>query len=120
LLGINDIQQTPHQYDASAIEAGLRQLAVQAHEHGLRIFGCTILPYGGFVGYAPAGETTRQAVNAFIRSSGAFDGVFDFDRVIRDPRDPRRMRPAYDGGDHLHPSPAGLIAMGTAIDLAKL
>lgn len=120
LLGINDIQQAPHQDNPRAIEAGLRQLAVQAHEHGLRIFGCTILPYGGWREYSPAGEAARESVNGFIRSGAVFDGVFDFDRLLRDPSDPHRMRPDYDGGDHLHPSPAGLEVMGSAIDLSKL
>jgi lysophospholipase L1-like esterase len=120
LLGINDIAQLPHQNDAGAIEAGLRQLAVQAHERGLRIFVATILPFEGWHTYSPAGEAAREAVNAFIRKSKTFDGFVDFDRLIRDPSDPHRMRPEYDGGDHLHPSPAGLEIMGNAIPLNKL
>jgi lysophospholipase L1-like esterase len=58
------------------------------------------------------------AVNTWIRSSGVFDGVIDFDAVTRDPSDPTRMLPAYDSGDHLHPGDAGYKAMGDAIDLA--
>jgi lysophospholipase L1-like esterase len=120
LLGINDIQQTPHQNDPLQIEAGLRQLALQAHEHGLRVFGCTILPYGGFQTYQPAGEAARRAVNTFILTSGIFDGTCDFDRAIADPSDRTRMLPTYDSGDHLHPNTAGLKVMGSLIDINKL
>jgi lysophospholipase L1-like esterase len=59
----------------------------------------------------------RRAVNDFVRSSGAFDGVIDFDRVMRDPARPEAMLPAFDSGDHLHPNDAGYKAMGDSIDL---
>ena len=120
LLGINDIQQRPQEHNARHIENGLLQLAAQAHEHGLRIVACTILPAEGDYAYSPAVETTRKAVNAFIRSSTAFDAICDFDAALRDPTDPHRMLPAYDSGDHLHPNSAGLRVMGSLIDLQKL
>ncbi|MGZ3532299.1 MAG: SGNH/GDSL hydrolase family protein [Vulcanimicrobiaceae bacterium] len=120
LLGINDIQQLPHQNDPAMIESGLEQLARQAHARDIRVMACTILPYGGWENYDAAGEAAREAVNAWIRKSGAFDAVTDLDAVIRDPVNPRRMRPAYDSGDHLHPNSAGYLAMGNAIDLSKL
>jgi lysophospholipase L1-like esterase len=117
LLGINDIQQTPHEYDARRIEFGLAQLVLRAHAHGLRVVGCTITPYEGWLTYQPAGEATRLAVNAFIRTSGIFDGVADFDAVVRDPADPHRLLPRYDSGDHLHPNAAAYRAMANAVPL---
>jgi lysophospholipase L1-like esterase len=120
LLGINDIQQDPHQYDASSIEQGLQQIALQAHAHGLRAVACTITPYAGWLTYDMTGEATREAVNAFIRRSRVFDAVADFDAAVRDPSDPRRLLPAYDSGDHLHPNAAGHRAMASVIDLGAL
>lgn len=120
LLGINDIQQSPHDYDAGAIEFGLAQLAQRAHTHGIRIVACTITPYEGWLTYETRGERTRQAVNAFIRTSKLFDGVADFDAVVRDPSRPSRLRPSYDSGDHLHPNAAAYAAMAAAVNPALL
>ncbi|WP_269857452.1 GDSL-type esterase/lipase family protein [Streptomyces sp. RPT161] len=117
---INDIQQTPHVYDPRAIEAGLRQFVARAHAHHVRVVAGTIAPYGGFPAYQPAGERTRRQVNAFITHSRLFDAVLDFDAVVRDPHQPVRMRPAYDSGDHLHPSDAGQRAMARAVPLRVL
>jgi lysophospholipase L1-like esterase len=86
----------------------------------VRIFGATLLPYHGAGYYSPAGEAIREAVNAWIRTSGAFDGVVDFDAAMRDPADPLRLNPAYDSGDHLHPNDAGYQAMADAISLDML
>jgi len=102
------------------IIAGYRHLIAQAHARGVRIFGATLLPYQGAGYYSPAGEAIREAVNAWIRTSGAFDGVIDFDAVMRDPADPLRLNPAYDSGDHLHPNDAGYQAMADAINLDML
>jgi lysophospholipase L1-like esterase len=118
LLGINDIQQSPHQYDPRMIEFGLVQIARRAHMRGLHIIGCTITPYEGWLTYDPRGEQTRLAVNEFIRTSRTFDGVADFDAVVRDPKDRHRMRPAYDSGDHLHPNADAYKAMAASINLA--
>jgi lysophospholipase L1-like esterase len=117
LLGINDIQQSPHQYDAAQIEFGLRQIVLRAHARGIRVVGCTLTPYEGWSTYDAAGERTRLAVNAWIRSSGVFDAVADFDAVVRDPSDPHRILPAYDSGDHLHPNAAAYRVMANAIPL---
>ena len=83
--------------------------------HGIRVIGATILPYTGSDDYhpGPSNEADRQAVNQWIRTPGHFDEVVDFDKVIRDPAHPERMLPAYDSGDHLHPSPAGYSAMAS-------
>ena len=120
LLGINDIQQTPHQYDASQIEFGLRQIAQRAHARGIRVIGCTITPYEGWFTYDPSGEKTRLAVNRFIRASGTFDGVADFDAAVSDPGDRHRLQPRYDSGDHLHPNAAAYEIMTQTIDLGVL
>ena len=106
---------------ADDIIASYQQLIARAKEQGLTIFGGTLTPFEGtiFPGYyTPEGEAKRQAVNLWIRTSGAFDGVIDFDKAIRDPAQPTRMLPAYDSGDHLHPNDAGYQAMANAVDLA--
>ncbi|MGW1108476.1 GDSL-type esterase/lipase family protein [Streptomyces sp. NPDC002540] len=117
---INDIQQPPHQYDPQAIINGFKEFVSRAHARGVRVVATTIPPYGGFLRYAPAGERCRQAVNAYIRRSGLFDGVLDFDAVLKDPADPTRMRPAYDSGDHLHPNDRGHQAIAEAADVRQL
>lgn len=120
LLGINDIQQSPHQYDPSAIAFGLQQIVQRAHQHGIRVIGCTITPYEGWLTYDPQGEQTRLSVNRFIRTSDIFDGVADFDAAIRDPNDPHRILKSYDSSDHLHPNANAYKAMANAIDLSLL
>jgi lysophospholipase L1-like esterase len=120
LEGINDIQQDPHQTDPAQLIAAYRQLITQAHARGIRVIGGTMTPFKGWQTFDPVLEATREAVNSFIRTSGAFDSVIDFDRAVRDPADPLRMLPAYDSGDHLHPGDAGYRAMAAAVDLARL
>ncbi|HLH01738.1 MAG TPA: SGNH/GDSL hydrolase family protein [Bryobacteraceae bacterium] len=96
------------------------QLITRAHAHHLRIYGGTITPYAGSDYYHPdaAAEADRQQINAWIRAPGHFDEVVDFDKALRDPAHPDRLRPEFDSGDHLHPSPAGYAAMARAIPLA--
>jgi lysophospholipase L1-like esterase len=99
----------------------MKQMIERAHEKGLKIFGATLTPFEGtsFKGYfTPEKEAKRKAVNEWIRTGKAFDGVIDFEKAVRDPDHPDRMLPAYDGGDHLHPGDAGYKAMGEAIDLS--
>ncbi|MCP2281870.1 Lysophospholipase L1 [Promicromonospora umidemergens] len=120
LLGINDIQQDPHQLDADKIIAGLRQIARDSRDAGLTVIGGTITPFKGWYSYSPEQEATRQAVNDWVRTSDELDAVVDFDETIRDPEDPQRMLPRYDSGDHLHPGEAGLAAMAGAVDLSVL
>jgi len=123
LEGINDIGRLAHvQVSWDAVTApqlqwGLKQIADRAHEHGMKIFGATLTPYGGAGYYSDAGEQVREAVNDWIRTSGTFDGVIDFDKITRDPANPTRFNPLYDSGDHLHPNDAGYNAMGNGIDL---
>lgn len=126
LEGINDLGHAGSSAPASEavtaedIIAGLKQLIERAHEKGLKIFGATLTPFEGtpFSGYfSPEKEVQRKAVNQWIRTSKAFDGVIDFDKAVRDPKNPDRMLPAYDGGDHLHPGDAGYKTMGETVDL---
>ena len=126
LLGINDIGHpggtapASEEVSAEQIEAGLSQLVERAHEHGIRVFGATLTPFEGTTltdFFSPEKEVKRQAVNRWIRTAGAFDAVIDFDAAIRDPGHPARILPAFDGGDHLHPSDAGQRAMAEAIPL---
>jgi len=120
LEGINDIQQDPHQTDPNAITSAYRQLVAQAHARGIRVLGGTLTPFKGWGVYNETLEATRTAVNTFIRTSGVFDGVVDFDAAVRDPADPLRMLPAYDSGDHLHPGDAGYERMAAAVRLDRL
>ncbi len=119
LAGINDIGNLDLP-DATRLTAALGQIAAQARGNGLRVVGATITPFKGWRSYTGQRESVRLAANEFIRTSGVFDGVLDFDEVVRDPADPQRIRPDYDSGDHLHPSDAGYRAMGESIDLRLL
>jgi lysophospholipase L1-like esterase len=105
---------------AQQVIAGYQQLITQARARGLKIFGATLLPFKGAAYYTAAGEAKREAVNAWIRTSGAFDGVIDFDTLMRDPGDPLALNPAYNSGDDLHPNDAGYKVMANAINLAML
>jgi lysophospholipase L1-like esterase len=125
LEGINDIGigARPNSPPADAVTAadliaGLTQMVERAHMHGMRVAGCTLTPFGGAAYYSENGETIREAVNAWIRTGGAFDAVVDFDAVTRDPDHPRQFRPDFNDGDHLHPNDAGYKAMAEAIDLS--
>jgi lysophospholipase L1-like esterase len=118
LEGINDIGAD--HVSAARIIAADEQIIAQAHAVGLRIYGGTLTPfmgsnarYGGDYGTA-YGEAQREAVNAWIRTGGAFDGVIDFDKATRDPANPQVFNPVYDSGDHLHPGDAGYRAMAEA------
>jgi lysophospholipase L1-like esterase len=93
-------------------------MAARAHEHGIKVSGATIAPYTGAGYYSESGEQIRQAVNAWIRTSGTFDAIIDFDKITRDPINPSTYSPAVDSGDHLHPNDAGYKTMGDAIDLS--
>jgi lysophospholipase L1-like esterase len=105
---------------APDIIAGLQQLIERAHEHRIRVFGATLTPFEGADYYSAEGEAVRQAVNHWIRTSGAFGAAFDFDAAVRDPDHPAQLRENYHSGDHLHPSETGYRAMADAVDLSAL
>ncbi|SDT49477.1 GDSL-type esterase/lipase family protein [Jiangella sp. DSM 45060] len=116
--GINDVSRSVTE-SAPLIE-GYREIADRAHARGLRIVVATLTPIGGAATYTPAKEAVRQEVNEFLRTYSGFDGVVDFDAALRDPADPERLLPAYDKGDHLHPSDAGRERLAEVVDLALL
>ena len=125
LEGINDIglNSGPNAPVSNAVGsddliAGLKQMIERAHEHGLKVIGCTLTPFEGAAYYSEGGEKVREAVNQWIRSSGAFDAVVDFDAVVRDPAHPKQFRPGFNKTDHLHPNDMGYEAMANAIDLS--
>lgn len=121
--GVNDIGCTPATAAAqealvSDLTAGYAQIVARAHARGIRVYGATLLPFGGHGDYDdPDGhrEASRQAVNAWIRGSGRLDGVLDFDRVTRDPARPSHLLPGIDDGDRLHLSPSGYALLAAAV-----
>jgi lysophospholipase L1-like esterase len=121
LLGINDIGFasffTTQAVTAGDIIAAHRQLIARAHSRGIRAYGATLTPFKGAGYYSVAGEVARQAVNTWIRTSGEYDAVIDFEAAVRDPADPSQILAAFNSGDHLHPNDAGYQAMANAIDL---
>jgi lysophospholipase L1-like esterase len=135
MMGINDIGWpgtllVPEGEPAPSAEdiiGGYQQLIARAHANGMRIVGATLTPFENtFAGnplfgyYNEEKEAKRQKVNEWIRSSGAFDGVIDFDAATRDPANPRHIRADFDSGDHLHPQDTGYKAMADSIDLGVL
>lgn len=125
LEGVNDINMTvipgspPAEHTtAEQIIDGYNQFIEKAHLHGIKVMGMTITPTEGLWLHTVQGEAMRQAVNHWIRTSGRFDAVTDFEAAVRDPARPARLRPDFDPGDHIHPNDAGNQAMGASIDLS--
>ena len=121
LIGINDIgnsaRGTGPLVTTTDIIMAYRQIIARAHEHGIAVYGATLTPIEGSGYDFPVAKAMRQEVNQWIRTSGAFDAVIDFDAATRDPSQPERFLPAYDSGDHLHPNDLGYRVMGTLIPL---
>jgi lysophospholipase L1-like esterase len=117
LARTGEVSQAEHTTRTQRVMAAYKQIIERAHAHGIRVIGATITPYVGSDYYhpGPLSEADRQAVNEWIRAPGHFDAVIDFDAIVREPRQPDRLRSDYDCGDHLHPSPAGYKAMGESI-----
>ena len=138
LLGINDIgfprvrmpgakaaEAKEGPFASQAVSAdemtvGLKQIIGRARAHGIKVFGATLTPFEGTNVYDESGEAIRQAVNKWIRSTDAFDSIIDFDKAVRDPEHPTRVRREYDSGDHIHPSAEGYKAMADLIPLNLL
>lgn len=129
LIGINDINfaempprsgldcDAPHtSVTAADLIAGYQRVVAAARHRGVKVFGATLTPAS-----LPARrEAIRLAVNQWIRTSRAFDGVVDFDAALRDPAQPDRLQRGFDSGDHIHPSDAGYTAMAEAVPVAAL
>lgn len=126
MLGTNDLRnryaKPDEEVTAQQMIAGLHQMALRAQACGIKLFGATLTPFGNETympgAWNPVREGHRVAVNTWIRQSGAFAGVVDFDQALRDPERPTQMLPIYDCGDGLHPSDLGYCKMGDVIDLA--
>lgn len=122
LESINDISRLDYSkipadlVTAEQVEWGFKQIVDAAHEHGIKVIGSTIMPYGH--PGTDKSEQVRQAVNNWIRTSGAFDGIVDFDKITQDPANSTHLNPGYDSGDHVHPNDAGYKAMGAGVDLS--
>jgi lysophospholipase L1-like esterase len=126
MQGVNDLGMSGPNMDldkdspvvsADALISGYKRLIARAHARGIRIYAAEILPFSGASSWSADREAVRQKVNAWIRTSGAFDGVVDFHKAVADPADPSKLAKTLDNGDHLHPNAAGQKAMGEAIDL---
>ena len=121
LIGINDIGfsaslQIPLQ--ASDLIQGYKQIIAKMHERNVKVLIGTVMPVGGSAAFSPFEETIRAQVNTWIRAGQGFDGVLDFDAVVRNPSAPGQLLSGYDSGDHVHPNDAGYAAMANAIDLS--
>ncbi|WYZ34638.1 hypothetical protein EsH8_I_000914 [Colletotrichum jinshuiense] len=124
-IGVNDIGTTANTTAAQEaigdrLVAAYDQIVTRLHRFGIAVFGATITPLtGDGQPYSdPEREKTRQKVNEWIRSSGRYDAVIDFDEIVRDPAAPEKLKAEYDTGDHLHLNPAGYEAMAAGVDLA--
>lgn len=116
-IGYSDLPGSREKVSAKQIIAGYKQLIARAKTHGLKVIGATLLPYEGGSYYTRQGEAKRQEVNKWIRESGAYDAVIDFDKTMRDPKRPTRLNPLFDSGDHIHPNETGFLAMANAVNL---
>jgi lysophospholipase L1-like esterase len=120
LLRFGEVSPERHSLQVHNILASYRQIILRAHSHGIKVVGATLLPCmgSGRLHGQLTSEADRRAVNEWIRTSGSFDAIVDFDKATRDPSQPEQLLPLYDSGDHIHPSPAGYRAMGEAIRLS--
>ncbi|GIH28440.1 SGNH hydrolase [Acrocarpospora phusangensis] len=117
--GINDISKGELTSAKPLIEA-YKKMIKEARARKLRILGGTLTPFAGYQSWTPEREAIRQQVNRWIRTSGAFDAVLDFDKALRDPHAPDQLRAAYDHGDHLHLSDAGRRKVAYTIPLKRI
>lgn len=129
LEGVNDLgvqggrlnaPQSVHDALVHQMIGAYEQIVMRAHEHGIKVIGATVLPYGGsfYNRSNTAEEADWEAVNDWIRAPGHFDAVIDYAKTMADPAHPNALLPAYDSGDHLHPGPTGYRAMGDAVPLS--
>lgn len=122
-IGTADATDAAQKQTADELTAAFDQIITRAHAQGIRVYGATITPFGGNDMYDDPGglrRAARQTVNQWIRTSGRFDAVLDFDKVARDPANPEQILPAFDSGDHLHLTPAGYKALADSVPAALL
>jgi len=121
LEGVNDLGTSSPENAAQTAQdliAAYDQMITRAHDHGIKVYGATIMPFAGFKSYdTPEREAARQTVNAWIRTGGRFDAVIDFDAVARDPENPVKLSAAVDQGDNLHLSAEGYRIIAESVDL---
>ncbi|MVU78334.1 SGNH/GDSL hydrolase family protein [Nocardia sp. ET3-3] len=115
-----DVGEPPVRVTADQLIAAHRELIRQARARGVRVLGATLPPFEGCPFYSDKAEAERRTVNHWLRTSGEYDAVIDFDAALADPGNPRRLAPAFDSGDHLHPNDLGYTAMADAVNLADL
>jgi lysophospholipase L1-like esterase len=118
-VGINDLLMSPNASAGNLLD-GYRDVIDRLHSRGVRVLQGTVTPVGGSTAAPPDTEEKRQAINAWIREQSPAEAVIDFDAVVRDPVDPSRINPAFDGSDHVHFNLAGYQAMGNAVPLEQL
>lgn len=124
LESINDIGLSSLTHDpadkvtAQQLIDGLKQIIARAHLRGIKVMGATLTPFQGASYYSDYGEQTREAVNKWILTSGAFDATVDFDKVVQNPSNPEQILPSLNISDHLHPNDKGYKAMADAINLS--
>jgi lysophospholipase L1-like esterase len=120
--GINDIGQAEGAEEAAAVAreliAAYQKMINLAHTKNIRVYGATLLPFGGSFYDTAERIAAWQTVNEWIRNSNRFDAVIDLDTALRDPANPTRLLPAADTGDHLHPNETGHRMMAEAVDLS--
>ncbi|MFI6936278.1 SGNH/GDSL hydrolase family protein [Streptomyces sp. NPDC050287] len=117
--GVNDLKAHTG-VTADDLIGGYQEIVERAHAAGKCVVSATVGPFKGWSEWDPEAEAVRREVNTFIRTSGEFDAVTDFDRVLRSPYDHERMLPTFDGGDHIHPNDKGMQAMADSVDLKSL
>ncbi len=115
--GVNDIGGSRNPAVATNLITAFQKFITEAHAHNIRVYGATITPFGKSFYDSPAHETARETVNNWIRTSGAYDAVIDFDAAVRDPQNPTQLLQSANSGDHLHPNEHGYQMMANAIDL---
>jgi lysophospholipase L1-like esterase len=119
--GVNDLggsRPDSAMSTAAQLIAAYKRFIDLAHARGVRVYGATMLPFGGSFYDAPQRESARARINEWVRHGGAFDAVIDFDVALRDPASSSHLRGDADSGDHLHPNENGYRLMAGAIDLA--
>jgi lysophospholipase L1-like esterase len=118
LIGINDITNRQDRATLDDLIAGHRQVVARARARGLKVYAATLTPFEGANAFTPEGEATRRAFNQWLRTSREYDGVFDFDAIVRDPAQPTKMLQKYAAPDNLHPNDTGYEALANSLDLS--